>query len=120
MRLAEAILWMGKRLLFSLACVALVVWTVAPTASHVPRVIETLQEHAEMVADHGHSHGFEEDLIWALHGHSHDVADHDHTQAVFLQSRTAQIFDVTTAAWRGHAITHRSPPLYRPERPPRA
>lgn len=119
MRLLDAITRLGRRLLFSLACVALVVWTVAPTASHVPKIIKTLQEHAEMIASHGHSHGLEEDLIWAMHGHSHDVADHDHTQAVFTQTRTAQVSVVTRAAWRGLAFAHWSPPLYRLERPPR-
>lgn len=115
----DVIMRMGRRLFFSLACVALVVWTVAPTASHAPKIIETLQEHAEMIATHGHSHGLEEDLIWAMHGHSHDVADHDHTQAVFTQTRTAQVFEKTRATWRGLASSHWSPPLFRLERPPR-
>ncbi|MDU8928852.1 hypothetical protein RXV86_15780 [Alisedimentitalea sp. MJ-SS2] len=118
--LIDAITGRGKQMLFSLACVALVVWTVAPSSSHVPSVIETLQEHAEMIASHGHSHGLEEDLIWAIHGHSHDVADHDHTQAIFIQTRTAQMFVARRAAWRGLSHAHWSPPLYRLERPPRA
>lgn len=109
-----------RRVFFALSCLALVVWTVAPSSSHVPTVIETLQEHAEMVATHGHSHGLEEDLIWAMHGHSHDVADHDHSQAVILPARYAQTYGETSADWRSTAQTDWSPPFFRLERPPRA
>ena len=119
MKLVDAIEYMGRQLFFSFACVALIVWTVAPAASHVPKIIETLHEHAEMIDTHGHSHGLEKDLIWAMHGHSHDVADHDHTQAVFIQTRTAREIVETCAAWRGLASAYWSPPLRRLERPPR-
>lgn len=106
-------------MLFLLACVALTVWTAVPSTAHVPKVIETLQEHAEMVASHGHSHGLEEDIIWAMHGHSHDAADHDHTQAVFTQTHTSNVLFEARAAWRGFPEVHWAPPLYRLERPPR-
>jgi hypothetical protein len=120
MRPIDAVAGMGRRLLVVLTCVMLVVWTLAPKTSHAPKIIETLQVHAEMVADHGHSHGLEEDLIWAMHGHSHDVADHDHTQAVFAQARGVPVPVAGRGAWRGFASAHRSPPRYRLERPPRA
>src|SRR6056297_3991919 len=66
----------------TLLCLAVLLWSVVPATSHAPSVFGVLQEHAEMVAEHGHSHGLEEDLAWAMHGHSHDSVDHDHSQAV--------------------------------------
>ncbi|MDF1801340.1 hypothetical protein [Thalassovita sp.] len=116
----DAILRWTQRALVALSCLALFIWTVAPTASHVPTVLETLQDHAQMVAEHGHSHGLQEDLIWAMHGHSHDVADHDHSQAVLMPARFALSHSVTSAEWRGIAQVNWSPPLFRLERPPRA
>ena len=72
---------LGRQAMALLLCLALVVWSVMPASTHTPAVLETIQDHLQMIADHGHSHGFEEDLYWAMHGHSHDVADHDHSQA---------------------------------------
>lgn len=100
-------------------CIALAFWTVAPNTSHVPKLLNVLQDHAEMVAEHGHSHGLEEDLIWAMHGHNHDVADHDHSHAVLLQPRSAALPLVTASTWHGRALAHWSPPVFRLERPPR-
>ena len=120
MRPIDAVAAVGRRLFVVLTCVTLVAWTLAPSSSHAPKVIETLEAHAEMIADHGHSHGLEDDLIWAMHGHSHDVADHDHTQAVLSQARAVQMSVEWQAAWRGLTSAHWSPPRYRLERPPRA
>jgi len=120
MRLVDVITRTGRRLLFSLACIALAVWTVSPTASHLPKIVETLQEHAEMIATHGHSHGLEEDLIWALHGHSHEAADHDHKQADFIQDRAQNVTIETRIYWHGIAIANGPPPSFRLDRPPRA
>ncbi len=66
----------------ALLCLSLAVWSIAPAANHVPSVLGVLADHTDMIAEHGHSHGLEEDLYWALHGHSHDMADHDHSQAL--------------------------------------
>lgn len=109
-----------RQVLFALSCFALVLWTLAPSNSHVPSVIQTLQEHAEMVQSHGHSHVFEEDLIWALHGHSHDVADHDHSHVVLLPNRSGEAFGETSVDWRRIARSDWAPPHFRLERPPRA
>lgn len=111
---------MGQQMFVLLACFALAVWTLAPSSSHTPKTIETQQEHAEMVSDHGHSHGFEEDLIWAMHGHGHDVSDHDHTQASLPLGRAVEIFVAYRSTWQGFASSHGPPPLYRLDRPPRA
>lgn len=72
----------GRDALTALIALLLVVVTVAPVVGHATAVFETLRDHAEMIAEHGHSHGFEEDLYVALHGHSHEAADHDHTEAM--------------------------------------
>ena len=120
MRSCEAIVCSARRLLVILSCMALILWSLAPTSSHVPTVIKTLQEHAEMVATHGHSHGLEEDLIWAMHGHNHDVVDHDHSQAIILPARHTVTHAETSADWRTMALLHWSPPHFRLERPPRA
>lgn len=72
----------GRGAFAALLTLSLVVWSVAPAAAHAAAVFETLRDHAGMIADQGHSHGFEEDLFAALHGHSHDAADHDHSEAM--------------------------------------
>lgn len=77
--------WM-QRGLAALLCLCLVFWSSRPVTSHIPDVLATIQDHAEMIESHGHSHGFEEDLAWALHGHSHDVADHDHSPGLLRQA----------------------------------
>lgn len=110
----------GARFFAVLTCVALALWAVSPNASHVPQVIEALQDHAEMIAEHGHSHGLEENLIWAMHGHSHEVADHDHSQAMLMLARRDTAPVETSALGHGYALVHWAPPVFRLERPPRA
>ncbi len=101
-------------------CLALVVWSVTPSFSHAPAIFETIQDHLEMVEDHGHSHGFEEDLFWAMHGHSHDVADHDHNQA-FLSSGPSTAPELHIGeAWRRLASANGPTRKFRIDRPPRA
>lgn len=120
MRVRKEIARLVRRLLLSLACVGLIVWTLAPSTAHVPQLVESLEEHAEVIASHGHSHGLEEDLIWAMHGHSHDAADHDHTQVAFSQTQTAHTPFEVRSAWRGMQSGHWFSLLYRLERLPRA
>lgn len=119
MRSGKAILQGMRCALLVLSCCALIAWSVTPHSSHAPTVIQTIQEHAEMVATHGHSHGLEEDLMWALHGHSHDTADHDHSQAVLLPSRVNDTYGEASSAWRILASLDWSSPHFRLERPPR-
>lgn len=113
--------WTGlmQRGLAALLCLCLVFWSSQPVTSHIPDVLATLQDHAEMIETHGHSHGFEEDLAWALHGHSHDVADHDHSPALLLRGSYVATWDAPEAA--GFSARHfwRPGPVYRHERPPR-
>ena len=110
----------GQAAFAMLLCVAVLVWSVVPTSSHVPTVSVVLQDHEQMIADHGHSHGLEEDLAWAMHGHSHDSADHDHSQAVvFGRALAAQPVEVFRAAWRIRAASANTSRVYLIERPPR-
>jgi len=111
----------GKAAFAMLLCVAVLFWSVVPTSSHVPAVQDVLQEHTQMIADHGHSHGLEEDLAWAMHGHSHDSTDHDHSQAVVLiRNLGAQPIEVYKTAWRLSAASASPARVYLIERPPRA
>lgn len=103
-----------------LLCLSLMVWSVMPTMSHTPTVVETIQDHLEMIADHGHSHGFKEDLYWAMHGHSHDVADHDHNQPFFASGCGSDPVTAHRDAWRLRASPGGSDRRFRIERPPRA
>ncbi|WP_171123257.1 MULTISPECIES: hypothetical protein [unclassified Ruegeria] len=100
-------------------CLALVVWSVTPSFSHAPAIFETIQDHLEMVEDHGHSHGFEEDLFWAMHGHSHDVADHDHNQAFLAPSRGSEPSSAFSEPWLRIAATDGPSRQFRIDRPPR-
>lgn len=116
-----ATLWkVGRAAFVALLCVAVFVWSVVPTTSHAPTVLDVLQEHAEMIAEHGHSHGLEEDLLWAAHGHSHDSLDHDHSQAVVSgPEMSPQTFDFYRTAWRLNHASANTLRKYRIERPPR-
>ncbi|WP_375691742.1 hypothetical protein [Pseudooceanicola sp. LIPI14-2-Ac024] len=53
----------------------MLIWTVQPATSHVPAVLDVLSPHAQMIRDHGHSHGLEEDPAWAMHGHTGDEGE---------------------------------------------
>lgn len=102
-----------------MVCCTIAIWAVLPVPPHVPSVIETLQEHAAFIAEHGHSHGFEEDLAAAVHGHGHDAVEHDHAVATLTVASRPQ-------AIRSGRDLHRPPPtdarsgfVFRIERPPR-
>lgn len=110
----------GRRAFAALLCLSLIVWSVMPAATHAPTVFETNQDHREMIADHGHSHGFEEDLYWAMHGHSHDVADHDHSQALLTLDDRSHPTYAYQDAWRLKASHGGGHHTFRIERPPRA
>jgi hypothetical protein len=110
----------GRQAFAALLCLSLVVWSVVPAATHAPTVFETIQDHLEMIADHGHSHGFEEDLFWAMHGHSHDAADHDHSQALLALGDRTLPASASRDAWRLRASPDGSHRRFRIERPPRA
>ncbi len=110
----------GAAALVAAACaLALLVAQLAP-APHVPKLLRVLSDHAAMIADHGHSHGLEEDIAWALHGHSHDQADHDHIQAVLPQHRGTAAPVEVSILWHAPSLAHWTPPVFRLERPPRA
>ncbi len=110
----------ARRVFVGLLCFSLVVWSIAPASTHAPKVLQTINDHLEMIADHGHSHGFEEDLFWAWHGHSHDVVDHDHSQVVLTANIGLGVVFVPKDKWR--LRTSRVDPFrdVRIERPPRA
>jgi hypothetical protein len=65
-----------------------------PTPPHDTSIIEIIEQHAEMIAEHGHSHGLAEDIFWALHGHGPDVAEHDHGAATLTVPPRAQLFSL--------------------------
>ena len=115
----EALAACGRQALAALLCLSLVVWSVMSTVTHAPAVCETIQDHLEMVEDHGHSHGFEEDLYWALHDHSHDLADHHHNQAYLSKvPRTEPVAEVSEL-WLRIAAFDGPKRHFRTERPPR-
>lgn len=103
-----------------LLCVALAVWSATPPATHAPAVFDVIQDHLEMIADHGHSHGFEDDLAWALHGHSHDAADHDHLQEFLTDPARVPAAAVLRDVWRIRGAPDGSYGSDRIDRPPRA
>jgi hypothetical protein len=108
------------RITTALLCLSLVIWSMLPSLSHVPRIAETLNEHAQMVADHGHSPGFAEDLLWALHGHEHDAIDHDHSPALAVAPVSSGAWPAAQDAWRLRAAQTGPNRIFRIERPPRA
>lgn len=111
----------GQMAFAALLSLSLVVWSVMPTATHAPAAfVETIQSHIQMIADHGHSHGFEEDLFWAMHGHNHDAADHDHSTAFLALGAGSQPFLAYRDAWRLRPSPAGPQRIFRIERPPRA
>lgn len=110
----------GRRLVSLVAAVALVVWSVAPASDHVPKLLQVIADRALMIETHGHAHGLEQDIAWAMHGHSHDKADHDHSPAVLVAHRSTASALATSTSWNGPALAHWSPPVFRLIRPPRA
>ena len=103
-----------------LLCLSLAAWSMLPFSSHSPVVFETIHEHLEMVESHGHSHGFEEDLFWAMHGHSHDVMDHDHSQAFLASGDVPSTQTVVRRVRYSFAETSGPSREFRIDRPPRA
>ena len=93
----------GRTAWSALLCLALVVWSIAPATHHAPSVFDVIADHRAIIAEHGHTHGFDEDLAWALHGHSHHVADHYHSSAVLaLAATTTEVWD-SRDVWHFHA-----------------
>ena len=115
----RAIRIFGHQILGILLCLALVVWSVTPSFTHAPTVFETIHDHLEMIADHGHSHGLEEDLYWAMHGHGHDVADHDHTHACLLTENVSEPVLALSEMRAGLFAMQGPARLFRIDRPPR-
>ncbi|WP_421724345.1 hypothetical protein [Bauldia sp.] len=109
----------GQRAFAALLCLSLVTWSVMPAATDASVPLDTLQDHLDHIAEHGHTHGFAEDLLWALHGHGHGVADYDHGQAMPALAELTELaaIDRDTCRHRPHSC---GPPLhFRIERPPR-
>lgn len=105
--------------LTSFLCLSFVLWSAMPSVNHIPSVLDTVQAHFEMIEDHGHSHGLEEDLFWALHGHAHDKADHDHTQAFFLLGNESVLTIKYAETWQIKASETGPSRQFRIDRPPR-
>lgn len=105
-----------KRMVAAVVCLALLCWSITPSFTHAPTVFETIHDHLKMVQEHGHSHGFEEDLFWALHGH--DVADHDHSQAFLVPSQSTTPSLAFSTAWWQMASTDGPAGQFRIDRPP--
>lgn len=107
--------WMVQAFL----CLSLALWSATPTPPHISAVFETLQDHREMIADHGHSHGFEEDLFWAMHGHGHDEADHDHGQTALILTSGAVLHPAPDGMWHPYPSAKEPWRMFRIDRPPR-
>lgn len=100
-------------------CLSIALWAVMPTPPHVPSIIEIIEQHAEMIAEHGHSHGLAENLFWALHGHGPDVAEHDHGVATLTAPQSAQVFPLPGDSARLLSAVEKPWIVFGIERPPR-
>lgn len=72
-----------------------------------------------MIEDHGHSHGLELDVLWAMHGHQHDRADHDHNPAVLVFTAPRNVHLHEQTRWQLPLADATSITLHPPKRPPR-
>ena len=108
----------GGRAFALLLMSSFVVWSILPSMVHSPTVLETIADHQRMIEEHGHSHGFEEDLLWAMHGHSHDAMDHDHSP-VMLTLVKASVPAESRNVPKPGISTNESTLTFLIERPPR-
>lgn len=108
-----------RQCLVGTLCLCLFVWATVPAASHTPKFLDTIQEHLQMIEEHGHSHGLELDVLWAMHGHQHDRADHDHNPAVlvFPPFRNAHLHE--QMCWQLPFADATSITIHPPRRPPK-
>tara|TARA_R110002124_G_C8834439_1_gene505005 strand:+ start:87 stop:527 length:441 start_codon:yes stop_codon:yes gene_type:complete len=119
-KLMAMIRTLGKAAFATLLCAAVLVWSVMPISSHTPAILDVLEEHSQIVAEHGHSYGLEEDLAWAMHGHSHDSVDHDHSQAVVpARNLSPHPLYIYRTAWRLLPANSNTLRIDQIERPPR-
>ena len=99
-------------------CIAVGVWSLAPAVSHTPAIADAAELQAEMLAEHGHDHGFVADVLWAMHGHAHDATDHDHNPATLARG-TDTMVRLGVSNRRAIVPTRlTSDRLFRLERPP--
>lgn len=109
-----------KRGFIAMLCLMLFFWSLLPPSHHTPKIAETVADHIEMIADHGHSHGFVEDLFWAMHGHSHDVAEHDHSQVFLILGSKLDRSVIAQDNWSFSTLDVRESLRFSIDRPPRA
>jgi hypothetical protein len=107
-----------KKTIAMTVALSFVFWSVIPSTPHVPTALETIQQHLEMVEEHGHSHGFEKDFWWAMHGHQHDTNDHDHSPLYIVFTKVSTR-DVGIDSWGMFIPTTKVPPFYKIRRPPK-
>lgn len=110
----------GQKALAALLCLSLLVWSIMPSIAHAQRIADTLQEHAQTIAEHGHSHEVDQDLLWALHGHSHDAVDHDHSHAMAALGDRSGPMPGKQDTWSLRPSRSGPCRLFLIERPPRA
>jgi hypothetical protein len=89
----------------ALLCLARIGWSILPSLTHGPRTTETLHDHAQMIADHGHSQ---------------DTIDHDPSLALAVAAASGAIWPAAQDAWRLQASQSDHHSVFRIERPPRA
>lgn len=116
----KALATFGRQAFATLLCLSLIVWSVLPAATHAPAVLETIEDHLQVIVVHGHSHGFAEDLAWVLHGHSHDSADHDHNQPFLATDSGSDAASIERSSWRLWVSLGGPAQSFRIDRPPRA
>ncbi|MFX4221618.1 MAG: hypothetical protein ACMVO3_11980 [Thalassobaculum sp.] len=101
-------------------CATFVLSAVKIDMGHLPKLLTVLYDHAEMVADHGHSHGLEGDVFWALQGHAHGTGDHEHVPDLLPVSAGTLVI-AAIGQDRGRWRLDGSPaPVFLIDRPPRA
>ena len=108
-----------RHVLIATLLVSIFAWSVVPATAHAPKAVEAIQEHLQMVSDHGHSHATDKDIYWMVHGHSHDAADHDHSHALLLLQVRAASCDPVSDHWRLCPFLTADSLKSRIERPPR-
>ena len=110
----------GWRILTALLCLSLFGFSLLSAFSLVPRGTEISVQQSQEASDHGHYHGFQEDLFRIMHGHDHAVIDHDHNPALGAVTLSGITWNPEGDFWRPKGTQDSANRAFPIERPPRA
>jgi len=109
----------SKKLALVCLCAIFLISTIRVDLGHLPKLLDVLQDYAETIADHGHSHGLAEDILTMVLGHAHGLGDHEHVPDLLLSVSDGYAPQVKGEQRNLGLFEADSGPTFLFERPPR-